>query len=90
MVLSFSDSSNTYTRAFISSWVDRQVREPLLRINGVGDVVLFGSSDLAYRLWLDATQLSRFELTIEDVKSNTDTLRPCVCRELLHGELFFV
>ena len=69
MVLSFSDSSNTYTRAFISSWVDRQVREPLLRINGVGDVVLFGSSDLAYRLWLDATQLSRFELTIEDVKT---------------------
>ena len=69
MVLSFSDSSNTYTRAFISSWVDRQGREPLLRINGVGDVVLFGSSDLAYRLWLDATKLSRFELTIEDVKT---------------------
>ena len=69
MVLSFSDNTNTYSRAFISSWVDRQVREPLLRINGVGDVVLFGSSDLAYRLWLDATQLSRFELTIEDVKT---------------------
>ena len=69
MVLSFSDNTNTYSRAFISSWVDRQGREPLLRINGVGDVVLFGSSDLAYRLWLDATQLSRFELTIEDVKT---------------------
>ena len=69
MVLSFSDNTNTYSRAFISSWVDRQVREPLLRISGVGDVVLFGSSDLAYRLWLDATQLSRFELTIEDVKT---------------------
>ena len=69
MVLSFSDNTNTYSRAFISSWVDRQVREPLLRINGVGDVVLFGSSDLAYRLWLDATELSRFELTIEDVKT---------------------
>ena len=67
MVLSFSDSSGNYDRAFISGWLERQVRDPLQRLDGVGEVVLFGSSDLAYRIWLDPTQLTRFDLTIDEV-----------------------
>lgn len=67
MVLSFSDKSKLYSQQFISSWVDRYLRDPLLRLPGIGDVSLTGSGNLAYRLWLNPDQLNRFRLTINDV-----------------------
>ncbi|NDE23269.1 MAG: AcrB/AcrD/AcrF family protein, partial [Synechococcaceae bacterium WB9_3_282] len=56
MVLSFSDKSKIYSQQFISSWVDRYLRDPLLRLPGIGEVTLTGSGNLAYRLWLNPQQ----------------------------------
>jgi hydrophobe/amphiphile efflux-1 (HAE1) family protein len=67
MVLSFSDKSKIYSQQFISSWVDRHLRDPLLRLPGIGEVALTGGGNLAYRLWLNPDQLNRFKLTINDV-----------------------
>ena len=69
MVLSFSDNSSRYSTTFISGWLERQVSEPLQRLDGVGKVTLFGSSELAYRLWLDPNKLNGFGLTISDVSN---------------------
>jgi len=69
MVLSFSDNSSRYSTTFISGWLERQVSEPLQRLDGVGKVTLFGSSELAYRLWLDPNKLNSFGLTISDVSN---------------------
>ena len=69
MVLSFSDKSKIYSQQFISSWVDRYLRDPLLRLPGIGEVTLTGSGNLAYRLWLNPQQLNRYRLTINDVSA---------------------
>ena len=69
MVLSFSEDGQNYSQQFISSWVDRHLRDALLRLPGIGEVTLTGSSNLAYRLWLDPNKLDRFKLTINDVSA---------------------
>lgn len=67
MVLSFSDKEGRYSQIFISDWADRNMRDALLRLPGIGEVTLTGAGDLAYRLWLDPKSLERFQLTIRDV-----------------------
>ena len=69
LVLSFSDSANNYSQQFISSWVDQHLRDPLLRVPGIGEVTITGSSGLSWRLWLNPDQLSRYRLTIAEVSS---------------------
>ena len=67
MVLSFSADRSQYDDAFLSGWVEQTVRDRLQRVNGVGEVALFGGSSLAFRLWLDPAALEERNLTIKDV-----------------------
>ncbi|MEA5475912.1 efflux RND transporter permease subunit [Synechococcus sp. CCY9201] len=67
MVLSFSADRSQYDDAFLSGWVEQTVRDRLQRVNGVGEVALFGGSSLAFRLWLDPAALEERNLTIKDI-----------------------
>jgi len=67
-VLSFSTSGQPYNPTFLSGWVDQVVKDRLRRVEGVGDVSLFGGSSLAFRLWLDPARLEQRNLTILDVR----------------------
>ena len=46
-----------------------RIRDGLLRLDGVGDIVIFGEREFAARVWLDPDQLSAFGLTAGDVVS---------------------
>ena len=69
MVLSFSAANGRYSDLFLSGWVNQVVKERLQRVEGVGNVSLFGGSPLAFRLWLDPAALLERQLTISDVRS---------------------
>ena len=68
MVLSFSADRSLYNDTFLTGWVDGVVKERLRRVQGVGDVNLFGGSGLAFRLWLDPVRLEQRGLTLLDVR----------------------
>ncbi len=68
LVLSFSTGSDAYVPTFLSGWVDQVVKERLRRVEGVGDVSLFGGSSPAFRLWLDPSRLEQRNLTIAEVR----------------------
>jgi hydrophobe/amphiphile efflux-1 (HAE1) family protein len=67
MILGFSSRETLYSRDFIAGWLDQRLREGLQRLDGVGEVVVFGSSNLAYHLWLDPVALQSRGLTVNDV-----------------------
>ena len=69
MVLSFSAENGRYSEVFLSGWVNQVVKERLQRVEGVGNVNLFGGSPLAFRLWLNPAALLERQLTIQDVRS---------------------
>jgi HAE1 family hydrophobic/amphiphilic exporter-1 len=68
MVLSFSAERGLFNDTFLTGWVDSVVRDRLRRVDGVGDVSLFGGSSLAFRLWLDPARLAQRNLTIVEVR----------------------
>ncbi len=52
----------------IQDYVNSYLKDPISRINGVGDVRVFGSS-YAMRIWLDPAKLNSYNLTPSDIYS---------------------
>lgn len=66
MVVAFISSDGSLSRDDIADYVVANVRDPLSRTPGVGNVTVFGSQ-YAMRIWLDAAKLNQFNLTPADV-----------------------
>jgi multidrug efflux pump len=52
---------------YISNFATQRVRDEIARLDGVGDVFLFGARDYAMRIWLDPQKLSSLNMTTADV-----------------------
>jgi HAE1 family hydrophobic/amphiphilic exporter-1 len=67
MVVHMLSPNETYDQLYISNYAQLRVRDQLLRIDGVGDIRLFGSREYSLRVWLDPEKLSAYGLTGGDV-----------------------
>src|SRR5690606_38204937 len=52
-LLTMSTSDPNIDIDYLGNWVNTTVRDRLLRIEGVGDVLVFGGGDYALRVWID-------------------------------------
>jgi multidrug efflux pump len=66
MVLGFISEDGKMKNSDLGDYVAANVIDPLSRVQGVGDVTLFGSQ-YAMRIWLDPQKLQGFQLTPADV-----------------------
>ncbi|PZF71896.1 efflux RND transporter permease subunit [Taibaiella soli] len=67
MLVSISSPNNTYDSKFINNYAFINIVDELKRLNGVGDVFVFGGSEYAMRVWVKPDLLSKFDLTVQDV-----------------------
>lgn len=67
MVVFMLSPDDTYDQLYISNYALRQVRDPLLRLDGIGDIQIFGARDYSMRLWLDPEKISTLGMTAGDV-----------------------
>ena len=65
-MLALYSPDGSYDRAFMKNYADIYLIDEIKRVNGVGDVNIFGS-DYAMRVWLNPDRLAEFGLTIADV-----------------------
>ncbi|PBI82260.1 multidrug efflux RND transporter permease [Rahnella victoriana] len=72
MVVGFVNSNHTMTQQDISDYVGSNIKDPISRIDGVGDTQIFGSQ-YAMRIWLDPARLNNYQLTPVDVISELNT-----------------
>ncbi|MEM6713891.1 MAG: efflux RND transporter permease subunit, partial [Cyanobacteria bacterium P01_C01_bin.147] len=72
LAMSVYTPDDTYDDVFLSNYADLYIVDALRRIDGVGNVVIFGERTYAVRLWLNPQQLASRELTAQDV---VDALR---------------
>lgn len=66
LVVSFISTDGSMDRGDLSDYVASSIVDPISRVNGVGDVQLFGAQ-YAMRIWLDPQKLTSFRLTPGDV-----------------------
>jgi HAE1 family hydrophobic/amphiphilic exporter-1 len=67
MLVSLSSPHNTYDSKFLNNYGFINVVDELKRLNGVGDVFVFGGSEYAMRVWVKPDILSKYDLTVQDV-----------------------
>lgn len=68
MVIGFVSADGRMDKYDIADYVAANVQDQLSRVNGVGQITLFGSQ-YAMRIWLDANKLATYNLTSTDVAS---------------------
>jgi multidrug efflux pump len=67
LVVQLYSPDNRYDSLYISNFALIQVRDPLARLPGVGDITLFGQRDYSMRLWLDPHAMGALGITAGDV-----------------------
>ena len=67
MVVHLYSPDDTYDDIFVRNYATLQVKDVLARIDGVGQVQLFGSGDYAMRVWLDPERLATRGMAPGDV-----------------------
>lgn len=66
-MISITSSDGRYDDIFLSNFATLQLRDQLKRVEGVGDVQVFGAADYAMRIWIDPEKLVVRNLTTVDV-----------------------
>jgi len=67
MVVFMLSPDDTLDQLYISNYALLQVRDQLLRLDGIGDITIFGARDYSMRLWLDPDKISNLGMTASDV-----------------------
>ncbi|WFU72375.1 MULTISPECIES: multidrug efflux RND transporter permease subunit [unclassified Bradyrhizobium] len=67
MVVFMLSPDDTFDQLYISNYALLQVRDQLLRLDGVGDIQIFGARDYSMRLWLDPDRIANLGLTSTEV-----------------------
>src|ERR1700680_3726688 len=57
----------SYDQLYVSNYALLQVRDQLLRLDGIGDIQIFGARDYSMRLWPDPDKIATLGLTAGDV-----------------------
>jgi hydrophobe/amphiphile efflux-1 (HAE1) family protein len=67
MVIHILSPNLRYDQLYVSNYARSRIRDRLVRLDGVGDVVLFGEREYSLRIWLDPEKLSAYGMTAGDV-----------------------
>jgi len=86
MVVHLTSPDNTFSQEYASNFALIQVRDPLSRISGVGNVTIFGERDYSMRAWLDPNRLYARGMTVNDVTSAIQAQNIQVAAGLLGAE----
>ena len=69
LAMSLFTEGGEYDDVFLSNYADLYIADALRRVNGVGNVTIFGERTYAMRIWLNPQQLASRGLSADDVVS---------------------
>ena len=67
MVVHLTSPDQRYDMLYLSNYATLNIKDELARLNGIGDVQLFGMGDYSLRVWLDPNKTASRNLTATDV-----------------------
>ena len=68
VVYSMHSEDGSLNRDDIADYIYSNLKEPINRIEGVGDVLVFGS-EYAMRVWLNPEQMTNYNISVADIRS---------------------
>ncbi len=67
MAINIISPDRSRDRAYMSNYILSQVRDRLTRVEGIGDVMIFGGRDFAMRVWIDPARAAARGMTAGEV-----------------------
>src|SRR5271169_395787 len=67
MAYSLYSPKNTHDSLFLANYANINIVDPILRVPGAGQVILFGATDYSMRLWIKPELLAKLGLTVTDL-----------------------
>src|SRR6266404_3065010 len=67
LVISIFSPDKTYDSLFLANYANININDALYRVPGVGQVLLFGATDYAMRIWVKPDVLSKLGLAVPDL-----------------------
>jgi multidrug efflux pump len=67
LIVSLYSPDGRYDQLYLSNYALIQIKDELARLEGVGDVIMFGSRDYSMRVWVDPEKLAERNLNAGDV-----------------------
>lgn len=67
MFVGITSPEGTYDDAFLSNYVNLRIRDEIARVDGVGDVFIYGVGQFSMRIWLKPDQLRARNLSAGEV-----------------------
>ena len=67
MVVNFISPDDRYDDLYLSNYATINVRDEILRVDGVADVNIFGQRDYSIRVWLDPQRMASYGINAGDV-----------------------
>ncbi|HQM76709.1 MAG TPA: multidrug efflux RND transporter permease subunit [Syntrophorhabdaceae bacterium] len=67
LVISLYSPKDTYDQLFLSNYAYININDPLSRVQGVGQVQIFGAGQYAMRLWVKPDHLAKLNVTINEI-----------------------
>ena len=66
-VISFYSPENSRDILFLSNYVSSNIKDALVRLNGVSDAMIFGEKEYSVRIWMNSERLTALGMTADDV-----------------------
>ncbi len=73
MIINFFSRTNRHDNIFLSNFATINIKDQLLRVDGVSDINFYGLRDYSIRAWLDPQQLASRSMTALDVAQAIQT-----------------
>jgi hydrophobe/amphiphile efflux-1 (HAE1) family protein len=67
LIVNLISPDGSLDREYMTDYAQTRIKDRLARVEGVGDVQLFGSRDLAMRVWIDPGRAAALDLTAGDI-----------------------
>src|SRR6266498_3090531 len=59
----------TYDPLFLANYAYVNINDPMTRVPGIGQVLVFGASQYAIRLWVNPDTLAKLDITVNEIAS---------------------
>jgi HAE1 family hydrophobic/amphiphilic exporter-1 len=73
MLVALYSPKGTYDARFLANYAYINLNDQLTRVNGIGNVQVFGAGQYAMRLWVRPDQLAKLQITVPEIVSAIQT-----------------
>ncbi len=69
----YAISSDRYDDTFLTNYADINIKDELLKISGVGEVMVMGAGEYAMRIWVDPERMNYYGVTLDEIAAQMES-----------------